>query len=169
MSYEHCLLIAYNYVFLGRDKQIIQRDKCSYSELFWSSFSRIWTEYSVQMRENADQNNSEYEHFLRSVTWFIPTLRGGRHLKERYAYFKIRIFIHKEISNRFHCLFQKWVTNVMIYNFIYSRTTIYFRCSLFVYLFHSSAGWFPISTDKHCIFRCGAYQREDILREKHLI
>ena len=28
--------------------------------------------YSVQMRENADQNNSEYEHLLRSVT--IPEL-----------------------------------------------------------------------------------------------
>ena len=40
-------------------------------ELFWSIFSRIWAEYeeirsispySVQMRENADQNNSEYGH-----------------------------------------------------------------------------------------------------------
>ena len=50
--------------------------RCSYSELFWSAFSRIRTEYaeirsifpySVQMRENADQNNSEYGHFLRSL------------------------------------------------------------------------------------------------------
>ena len=49
-------------------------EKCPYSELFWSAFSRIWTEYgeilcispySVRMRENADQNNSEYGHFLR--------------------------------------------------------------------------------------------------------
>ena len=48
------------------------REKCSYSELFWSTFSRIRTEYeeilrisrySVQMRENADQNNSEYDTF----------------------------------------------------------------------------------------------------------
>ena len=48
------------------------RKKWSYSELFWSAFSRIWTEYgeigsispySVRMRENADQNNSEYGHF----------------------------------------------------------------------------------------------------------
>ena len=52
------------------------REKCPYSELFWSTFSRIWTEYgeirntsrySVRMRENADENNSEYDHFLRSV------------------------------------------------------------------------------------------------------
>ena len=52
------------------------REKCPYSELFWSGYSRIWTEYgailrispySVRMRENADQNNSEYGHFLRSV------------------------------------------------------------------------------------------------------
>ena len=45
-------------------------EKGSYSELFWSVFSRIWTEYralySVRMRENTDQNNSEYGHFLRS-------------------------------------------------------------------------------------------------------
>ena len=50
--------------------------KCPYSELFWSSFSRIRTEYgeirsmspySVRIRENTDQNNSEYGHFSRSV------------------------------------------------------------------------------------------------------
>ena len=52
------------------------RKKCPYSELFWSAFSCIRTEYgqmrsispySVRMRENVDQNNSEYGHFLRSV------------------------------------------------------------------------------------------------------
>ena len=50
--------------------------KCPYSELFWSVFSRIRTEYGeirsislylVQMREMADQNNSEYRHFSRIV------------------------------------------------------------------------------------------------------
>ena len=44
--------------------------------LFWSIFSRIWTEYgkilrislySVRMLENTDQNNSEHGHFSRSV------------------------------------------------------------------------------------------------------
>ena len=49
--------------------------KCSYLELFWSAFFRIRTEwreifricpYLDRMREGADQNNSEYEHFLRS-------------------------------------------------------------------------------------------------------
>ena len=43
------------------------REKCPYSELFWSAFSRIWSEYreilriplySVRIRENTDQNNS---------------------------------------------------------------------------------------------------------------
>ena len=52
------------------------REKCPYSELFWSAFSRIRTEYgeirsispySVRMRENTDQNNSEYGHFSRSA------------------------------------------------------------------------------------------------------
>ena len=49
---------------------------CPYSELFWSIFSRIRTEYgetirissySVQIGENTDQYNSEYGHFFRSV------------------------------------------------------------------------------------------------------
>ena len=53
---------------------------CPYLELFWSVFSRIPTEcgdilcispYSVWMRENADQNNSEYEHFLRRPSLLI--------------------------------------------------------------------------------------------------
>ena len=52
------------------------REKYPYLELFWSAFSCIRIEhgeilrispYSVQMRENADQNNWEYGHFLRSV------------------------------------------------------------------------------------------------------
>ena len=50
--------------------------KCPYSELFWSVYSRIPNEnweilrislHSVRMRENADQNNSEYRHLLQSV------------------------------------------------------------------------------------------------------
>ena len=41
--------------------------KFSYWQLFWSVFSRIQTEYSVRVRENIDQNNSEYGHFSRSV------------------------------------------------------------------------------------------------------
>ena len=58
------------------------RKKCPYSELFWSVISRIRTEYgeiqsispySVRMRENTDQNNSKYGHFLRSITLIIYT------------------------------------------------------------------------------------------------
>ena len=52
-----------------------------YSELFWSGFFRIWIEhgdilrispYSVRMRENADQNNSEYGTFY--VVFFCLVL-----------------------------------------------------------------------------------------------
>ena len=51
------------------------RKKCLYSELLWSIFFHIWTEYkdirsissySVLMQENMDQNNSEYGHFSSS-------------------------------------------------------------------------------------------------------
>ena len=49
------------------------REKCLYLELFWSAFSCVRTEYgeiqsispySVQTRENVDQNNFEYRYFL---------------------------------------------------------------------------------------------------------
>ena len=49
------------------------RENYPYSELFWSAFSRIRTEYgqilrispySVRMRENTDQKNSEYRKFF---------------------------------------------------------------------------------------------------------
>ena len=73
------------------------REKNMYSELFWSIFSRIWTEYgekrgispySIRMRENTDQNNSEYGHVLRSENVFIQQLfltREGKKLL-RYLY-----------------------------------------------------------------------------------
>ena len=62
----------FSFQFVERDAL---RKRYPYSELFWSSFSRIRTEYgeiqsispySVQMSENAAQNNSEYGHFSRS-------------------------------------------------------------------------------------------------------
>ena len=57
-------------------KSLSLHEKYPYSEYIWSAFSRIETEYveirsispySLQMRENADQKKSEYEHFSRSV------------------------------------------------------------------------------------------------------
>ena len=58
------------------------RKKCPYSELFWSTFSRIRTEYGeicissylVRMRENADQNNFKYRRFSCSVLNASPNL-----------------------------------------------------------------------------------------------
>ena len=53
-------------------KLMMTSKKCPYSKLLWSVFSRIRTEhgeiqsvfpYSVRIRENTDQNNSEYGHF----------------------------------------------------------------------------------------------------------
>ena len=61
------------------------RKRCPYSELFWSAFFPHFpafglnTErYSLSLRiqsecgNNADQNNSEYGLFLRSVKWLLP-------------------------------------------------------------------------------------------------
>ena len=62
------------------------RKKCPYSKLFWSTFSRIWTEYgeirsispcSIQMQENADQNKSEFGYFSRSESfWRFSNVSG---------------------------------------------------------------------------------------------
>ena len=53
-------------------KNITRREKCPYSEFFWSVFSRIRIEYgeiqnSIRMRKNTDRKNSEYGHFSHSV------------------------------------------------------------------------------------------------------
>ena len=59
------------------------REKCPYSEFFWSVSSGIWIEYgetlrispySVRMRENTDLKNSEYGHFSRSEIWVLPCM-----------------------------------------------------------------------------------------------
>ena len=66
-----------------------------YPELFRSVFSLIWTEYeeirsitpySVQTRENTDQNNSEYGHFLRSANHWITKLH--KLMKRRIGNFR---------------------------------------------------------------------------------
>ena len=36
------------------------RKRCSYSELFWSAFSRIWTEYEEIHSRNCNLNNNLY-------------------------------------------------------------------------------------------------------------
>ena len=60
---------------LGQKGTFPLREKCPYLELFLSAFTCIRTEYgeilrispySVRMRENEEQNNSEYGHFLLS-------------------------------------------------------------------------------------------------------
>ena len=78
----------------------ILRKKRPCLELFWSVFSRIRTEYgeilrispySVRMRENTDQNNSEYGHFLHSEkTQKKSNLKGNLKIKRN----RITIFIY---------------------------------------------------------------------------
>ena len=62
------ILLKYVTFFIQTEFQTLYM----YSELLWSIFSRIRTEYeeilrsspySVRMRENMDQNNSEHGHF----------------------------------------------------------------------------------------------------------
>ena len=70
------------------------RKKCPYWELFWSAFSRIRTKYgeiqsistySLRMWENADQNNSKYEHFLHSGSYAFMRTRKSSFREKRFS------------------------------------------------------------------------------------
>ena len=45
--------------------------------------------YLGRMRENADQTNSEYGHFLRSVTWNIVTEAAVRRCSSKEVFWKM--------------------------------------------------------------------------------
>ena len=62
------------------------REKSPYSELFWSTFFRPT---SVRMRENTDQNNSEYGYCLRSVVVSYFRILGGTYSKWNIIALKI--------------------------------------------------------------------------------
>ena len=92
---------------------LMLRKKCLYSELFWSVFSRIQTEYgeirsispySVRMRANADQNNSKYEHFSRSVMHNY-IIHHGCLLKNWYS---------REKPLQLILLFSKWTEYIVL-------------------------------------------------------
>ena len=83
------------------------REKCPYSELFWSVFFCIIGEilrnspYSVQMRENVDQKNSKHKQILRSAqhksskTYQVKTwrlLRTWISIASNYQIFTVRIW-----------------------------------------------------------------------------
>ena len=88
-------------------------EKCSSSELFWSVFSCIGTQYgekfrisphSVQMRENTVQNNFEYGHFLRSDSLITLLLHGDDKIDETENQ-KILMSVNEFITVNIHrCL-----------------------------------------------------------------
>ena len=72
------------------------REKCPDSEVFWSVFSRLLTEYGerksispylVRMRENTGQNNFKYGHFLCSV-WYIISFTAPKITIFRSSFFE---------------------------------------------------------------------------------
>ena len=82
------------------------REKCSYSELFWSAFSFIRTEYGeIRMRENAHQNNSELGNFLRSGCYFDDKMKDA------------------DINFSHILLDEKLYENISVYNVSYKAST----------------------------------------------
>ena len=97
---DHTKNIFFEFFF----KIIPLREKCPYSELFWSVFSRIWTEYgeirsislySVRTRKNTNQNHPEYGPFLCSGSFrsFLDKIIFSLSLRQIFA------IHHQEILN----------------------------------------------------------------------
>ena len=88
-----CLQFKWNEWLLDYDKITLCK-KCPYSELLnadqynseYGHFLRSISPYSVQKRENADQNNSEHGHFLRSISPYSVQMWGNaEHADKFYA------------------------------------------------------------------------------------
>ena len=71
------------------------REKCPYSVFSWSIFSRVSTKYreilcispySLQMRENTDQKNTEYGHFSSGVFSGFFTVLTNEHVDTVVTY-----------------------------------------------------------------------------------
>ena len=85
--------------------------KCPYSKSFWSVFCRNRTEYvetgsislySVQMRENTDQKNSEYGHLCLSEPFFCSSFQNVDQDTDVYDYLKP---VNQNTSVIFWCCF----------------------------------------------------------------
>ena len=104
----------------GNSKSFTFRKNCAYSELFWFVFSCIRTEYGeilrislylVQIRENADQNNSEYGHLLRSVNQGLLERCFQKDVTFSFVFLSVSRVIVKILSNikkRFTKLVEGW-------------------------------------------------------------
>ena len=102
--------------------QILLREKCLYSEFFWSVFSCIL--YSVQMRENTDQKNSEYGHFSRSVL----RVTFPKRLKHFYQDHTQNTWTLAEKLTLTFCLFIAFKSSTLIYQLSIKNTLIIDLC-----------------------------------------
>ena len=128
---------------------------------------------------NSDKNNKAFCNFVFPLTSAnFEALRCGAYLKvafRRGRCLRQRKKNHANDTLKFsHCIFLNNNEQLpLCYIFTYSRTTSYFHC-LFVdilvtYAFYFSCGqimvWFLIS---HLTFKQSAYQREALIRGRHL-
>ena len=98
--------------------------KLSVFGVFWSTLSHIWSKYkeilriapySVQMRENRDQKNSEYENFLRNEFFLYCLYYVSRLYWKVTIYQSIRIYII-HMSNRYICNYYNNWENIVIWS-----------------------------------------------------
>ena len=118
-------------IYVKNPKKVLMRKKSPCSELFWFVSPRIRTEYgqlrsistySIQMRENTNQNNSEYGQFLPSVCnlWhkylenFVMSIQAlkwmsGPSLRLKIESWKVLIFIRYGIYSSSFILKRLWL------------------------------------------------------------
>ena len=127
------------------------RKKFPYPELLRSAFSRIRTEYgeilsispySVRMRENADQNNSEYGNFSRSypfiqvsLEWrFSELFSANVSLWSQYKYIAFNIFSCTIVIVLYEMLIITGISNektiYSIYEILCRSVTIFYQQEL---------------------------------------
>ena len=84
---------------------------CTYSEYFWSLFPNIRTKYgdllckslnSEEIRENADQKNSEQGHFQRSLTSMDPLMSS------------LLLILSDDLLTGLHCLILIIKSNITV-------------------------------------------------------
>ena len=68
------------------------RKMCPYSELFWTE---LFSPNAGKCGKNADQNNSEYGHFLRSVFHRAMHLNARNSCMKVYSHFRYLFIIIK--------------------------------------------------------------------------
>ena len=90
----------------------------SYSASYFLAFGLNTERYSVRMRENTDQNNSEYGHSSRSVSVLVKLLKIYISYPRSYL----------SLEHEYEIKIFRNCTNVLIFKFLFTLVVINLWC-----------------------------------------